>query len=68
MKTYTVGVEFIETDPRAGKEPHVCRRTWSGQGEDEQDAMRRCCEWYGFDKDGIEVTDIRILDDVPEDE
>ena len=22
-KTYTIGVEFIETDPRAGKEPHL---------------------------------------------
>ena len=68
MKTYTVGVEFIETDPRAGK-PHTCRRTWEGPAENEQDAMNRCREVYGFKEAGIEVTDIRILgNEPPEDE
>ena len=68
MKTYTVGVEFIETDPRAGQ-PHTCRRTWEGPAKNEQDAMNRCCDFYGFKEDGIEVTDIRILgNEPPEDE
>lgn len=63
MQTFTVGVEFIET--KCGPEPHVCRRTWQGNAESEQDAMKRCCEWYGFDEDGIEVTDIRVIDPAP---
>ena len=68
-KTYTIGVEFIETDPRAGKEPHLVRQTWSGPAESEKDAIERCCEWFGFEEDGIEVTDIRVLgDEPPEDE
>lgn len=68
-KTYTIGVEFIETDPRAGKEPHLVRQTWSGPAESEKDAIKRCCDWFGFEEDGIEVTDIRVLgDEPPEDE
>lgn len=67
-KTYTIGVEFIETDPRAGK-PARCALTWCGEGDSEQDAIARCCDYYGFEKDGIEVPDIRVLgDEPPEDE
>ena len=67
-KTYTIGVEFIETAPYAGK-PGRRALTWRGEGDSEQDAIRRCREWYGFEVDGIEVTDIRVLGvEPPEDE
>ena len=61
MKTYTIEITFVETDPRAGA-PHACRRTWSGPGADEDDAIRRARKWFGFEEDGIEVTGVRVLD------
>ena len=54
MKRFTIEFTFIEFG-------HTCRTTWSGTGRDRDDAISKARSWFGFDKDGIEVTGTKVL-------
>lgn len=54
MNRYTIRFTFIENG-------HVCKTTWSGCAESRAAAVKKSREWFGFDKDGIEVTNTEVL-------
>jgi len=53
---FTVEYTFIENG-------HACRTAWCGPANSVKDAVRVSSEWYGFEKDGVEVTGINVTDD-----
>lgn len=54
MKRFIINFTFIENG-------HTCRTVWSGIGRNRADAIRTAREWFGFDKDRIEVTNTEVL-------
>ena len=50
---FTVEYTFIENG-------HECHTAWGGLAASAQDAVRKSTEWFGFEKDGIKVTGIKV--------
>lgn len=53
MDRYTVKFTFIENG-------HTCKTAWSGSASSRDAAVRAAREWFGFDKDGIEVLSVEV--------
>ncbi len=52
---FTVEYTFIENG-------RTRRTSWGGPANSVKDAVRVSSEWFGFEKDGIEVTGIKVTD------
>ena len=52
-KSYKVDFEFIENGRK-------CRTSWGGSCYSAAEAERTAREWFGFDKDGIEVLSVKV--------
>ena len=48
-----VEFEFIENGRK-------CRTSWGGECYSAAEAERTAREWFGFDKDGIEVLSVKV--------
>ncbi len=57
MHHYLVEYDFIEFG-------HKCHTAWSGMCASENAAIKESTDWFGFERDGIEVikTTVRKLD------
>ena len=53
---FTVEYTFIENG-------RTCHTSWSGPAGSVDGAVRKSTEWFGFEKDNIEVTGIKVTDE-----
>lgn len=52
-KSYMVEFEFIENGRK-------CKTAWGGSCKSAKEAENTAREWFGFDKDGIEVVSVKV--------
>lgn len=53
MERFTVNFTFIENG-------HSCKTCWVGYAKNKEEAIKISKAWFGFDVDGIEITNIEV--------
>jgi len=52
---FKVTFEFIEFG-------HKCNTSWVGRAADAADAIKIATKWFGFNKNGIQVTNVNAVE------